>query len=409
MNRKKIASLGLVSILISAVFFSYIVLANNNDGEDYFGYGDSIMRADTCSGDPDSCFVVQMVETYDPTASKDHNTDGGGQTSTWGNSNKASNYNTNNDYFIFMFGANDDSPIYYGTMTIADHCDNMLDIYNYTSAEKSGNSISIPCVTPLKQNDTGGKPWNNYPDITARMNGLMSACENFSVPYCKIFDAVDSEPYNGRIDYFDGTYFCDHVHPTDAGHAVLAEYMWKYINGDFYDSTWHESNDTFVVNCSYNMTIYVENTEGWGSGDIEVYCTTNDTEIDYTYGYNDIIQFAGLNGSSYEVTGGYTGASANPPVITSINGLGNNTASVTNETTIIWTVNSGMTADGYYELQVANDTAFTDIFLTYEVNETNYPSYHSSNATHVTFIFPDKIDYKATHSYRVRAYTLIGG
>jgi hypothetical protein len=386
-----------------------VVTANNNDGEDYFGYGDSIMRADTCSGDPNSCFVVKMVNTYDPTASKDHNTDGGSRTSSWGDTNKASNYNTNNEYFIFMFGANDDNPIYSGSMTRQDHCENMMDIYNYTSSNKNGNSISIPCITPLKQNDTGGKPWNNYPDMTARMNALMNWCEKYSVEYCKMFDAIDSIPYNGRIDYFDGTYCCDHVHPTDTGHQKMSVYMWKFINGDFYDSTYHSSNDTYVVNCSYNMTIYIDKKPAWGWGDISVHCTTNDTDISFVQGYNDVIQFAGLNGSSYEINADYTPAQGTPPIITKLNNKLNNTASVTNETTLIWIVDDEAL---YYQIQVANDTSFTNPFINFtDVNESNYPAEYSQNATHVTFQFPDgyEIDFKATHCYRVRAYTLIGG
>jgi len=60
----------------------------------------------------------------------------------------------------------------------------------------------------------------------------------------------------------------------------------------------------------------------------------------------------------------------------------------------------------YYELVVANDSSFTDIYYTISnINEFTYPSYFSVNSTRIEFILPSEydLDYK-TYYTRVRAY-----
>ena len=103
----------------------------------------------------------------------------------------------------------------------------------------------------------------------------------------------------------------------------------------------------------------------------------------------------------------YTGPSSSPlvtvPYISSINSQQNNTVIEYANQTIIWTITDNTS---FYELQIANDSAFTDIFLDLDdVCETNYSSYYSENSTHVTFQVPPayNLKWQKPHYYRVRA------
>jgi hypothetical protein len=65
-----------------------------------------------------------------------------------------------------------------------------------------------------------------------------------------------------------------------------------------------------------------------------------------------------------------------------------------------------------YNLQIANDSSFSDVFLDLnDINETNYGANYWQNDTHVEFILPDayNIQWTGTHYYRVRGKFYGGG
>lgn len=97
-------------------------------------------------------------------------------------------------------------------------------------------------------------------------------------------------------------------------------------------------------------------------------------------------------------------SAAGVPEITSIDYQTNNGTILINDNTpyINWSlVNNTL----YYNLVVANDSGFTDVYrnLT-DVNNANYPTKYSENATRVTFEMPDAYTLaNGTYYYRVRA------
>ena len=88
----------------------------------------------------------------------------------------------------------------------------------------------------------------------------------------------------------------------------------------------------------------------------------------------------------------------------SINEQQNNTQTVDIITEFNWTSISGAV---HYELQIANDSGFTDIFINLtDINETNYGAYFIEYDNYVEFILPEQ--YRETwykyYYFRVRAY-----
>ena len=88
----------------------------------------------------------------------------------------------------------------------------------------------------------------------------------------------------------------------------------------------------------------------------------------------------------------------------SINSQGNNSVVFTDNRTFVWTKISGATQ---YQLQIANDSGFVDVFRDIaSINESTYPSQYSENATHVQFYLPvaNEFSFTGWHYYRVRSY-----
>jgi len=102
-------------------------------------------------------------------------------------------------------------------------------------------------------------------------------------------------------------------------------------------------------------------------------------------GYNTTI----INGSGpgfISIDAGINGSSFNNPRPTLIWSKKNNTA--------------------FYDLQIANDSIFTDIILEFNISEYTYPYHCSINGTQVSFTLPTDLPYKRTYYVRVRAYIL---
>lgn len=85
-----------------------------------------------------------------------------------------------------------------------------------------------------------------------------------------------------------------------------------------------------------------------------------------------------------------------------INGQMNNTISYSVISSFNWTKVANTT---YYQLQVANDSAFTDVFLNLSVNATNFPGNYTEGDDYVLFTLPE--EYRKTwdgdYYFRVRS------
>ncbi|MCK5030846.1 MAG: hypothetical protein KAR64_05225, partial [Thermoplasmatales archaeon] len=144
----------------------------------------------------------------------------------------------------------------------------------------------------------------SYSVQKSSINATMNLCETYSIPYVKMFDAIDSIPWNGQLDDWNSIFFSgDNIHPDVAGHKEMSEFLWYFINGSDYTETYHINNDTIAVSVDYNETMYIDIRSSWYSPSIIVNCTTNNTIVPHTIGYNNTIHFTGVKGCSYEITG----------------------------------------------------------------------------------------------------------
>lgn len=290
----------LIPIAISALFICFglsgCLQGEQNQGEYYYAYGDSITRATGCCGldyDGSDSYIMQMRDKYDVNKSADHNFDGGGQTSTWGLNNLHMHYHPGNEYFIFMFGAND---CIKGGPPPSVTANNLVEIYNRTY---SNGSTPILCLQTLMSPGSV-----SYSIQKLSINAIISICETYSISYVKMFDAIDSIPWNGRLDDWNSNFFSgDNIHPDVAGHKEMSKFLWFFINGDDYTETYHINDDTKVVSVNYNATIYIDIRTSWNSSDIIVNCTANNTIVPHIIGYNNTIHFSGVKGCSYVLTG----------------------------------------------------------------------------------------------------------
>ena len=295
---------------------------------------------------------------------------------------------------IELFHCNDDDG-YYCNATNASQ--NKLDMYRW-SVENNSENHYIPTILTLA-NDEVNRPLAVQLN---HMNVTTSLFKNYSVPYVKLFDAVDSEPYNGRVDDWDGDYYCDTVHLNLLGHKAMGSFLWYFVNGSDYVETYHESNGTITIQADYNETIYVFPRYNWNIENVIVVCVTNSTVINFVEGVdingNETIQFDILKGSSYEVNFGMQ--------FISIDGGTNGTTVYSSTPTFNWTIISGAVM---YNLQIANDSAFTDLVVNLsDINEYDYPSEYDSNETRVSFTLPVANSLQIidkTYYCRVRAYT----
>jgi lysophospholipase L1-like esterase len=268
-----------------------------NEGEYYFAYGDSITQAIFGGGlspDGSDCYVMQMRNLYDPGKTVDHNLDGSGQDSTWGLANFNAHYNVSNVFFIFLFGANDAA---HG-MTNALSASNMVALYNTTKAHGSTPEL---CLMTLMNPDVF-----SYAIQKPRITATEQLCKNFSIPFVKMYDAIDSVPWNGRLDDWNGFYYggdSSGVHPNITGHRKMADFLWYFISGSDHQETYFSSNDTIISHVYYNETLYIPKQSAWIWSHILVLCLTNMSLIIWTRGYGNTIQFNGVKGSSYQIWG----------------------------------------------------------------------------------------------------------
>ncbi|HEC82417.1 MAG TPA: hypothetical protein ENI53_00845 [Thermoplasmatales archaeon] len=278
-------------------------LQPNNDGEYYFAYGDSITRAVQGDLSPDGmdCYIHQMNETYDPLNTADNNMDGGGKTSFWGLDNFASHYNPSNTYFFIFFGRNDLRDADGVSETKEQYASNMLEMYNRSVENGSITYLLLPLISLTEGYSSSPRVVTHDMEIEW-ITYAQQQYEKFDVKYIKLYDAIDSDPWNGRIDTHNSSYFTtDGVHPNLSGHQAMAEFIWYFVSGQDYNETYYATNNTIVIDANYNETIYVSRRDNWSWNHIKVYCITNSTYVNWTQGYNNTIHIQIKKGYRYKV------------------------------------------------------------------------------------------------------------
>ena len=389
--KRKISIIIISLLVLSSINYFYFSFSDTAKADafngDYYGYGDSIMHA---GFNENKCFVDYMVQNNDPnypTNSSDHNLDGNGKTTVWALENFSSHCTDMGNWIIEQFGINDVKNINY--ISSMDVAQNKLDMYNF-SVENGSESHYMPCIYTLADprnifGETQWRPWENQCDT---INATESLFINYSIRFCPLYDCLDSEPYNGlRDEFHDGGNYNDNVHPDAGGHVIMGDWCWYFVNHEDFTETYHPGNDTITIDADYNETIYVYPRGDWVLDKITIYCTTNDTYINYNLG-EDIhgattIQFNTLKGSFYEIQ------SSISIEFISINNAGNGTTIYTPLPTINWT--SAVNTSEYW-LQIDNNLDFSspEINIT-NINQYNYPASCDINTTRVSFTLTENL------------------
>ena len=157
---------------------------------------------------------------------------------------------------------------------------------------------------------------------------------------------------------------------------------------------------------NYNWTNTTEETmHSTGSFDKDITGLDDNTN----YSFRTAIEYDG--DTEYgEVMFFITGSTCSIPFFVSINGLSN--SSLANDVFYLfnWSNNS-ISGRDYYQLQVANDTGFTDVFIDLNVNESSYGVNYSEIGSYVEFTLPSiyRKSWYGSYYFRVRKVEYFSG
>ena len=255
-------------ILTSAVKDCY---ANEFDGT-YYGYGDSIMKGDHV-GNPDrNVFIPLMVDLYDPNNVSERNVDGGGKDSKWAYETFSAHCYLRN-YIIETFGVNDKR---HGRLSGEESAQYKLQMYNY-SVEGNSESYYMPCINVL------GSPyrWESMKSQYDRIHKTEDLFNDYCIRFCPLYDAIDSDPWNGRVDNWDYIYYDDEVHPAINGNRLMADLLWYFIKGYDHNVSYNQTMDHLSLYVDYNETVHVDKLTDWSYDDVIVYCNTTFSLVDW--------------------------------------------------------------------------------------------------------------------------------
>lgn len=397
-----------------------------NDGAIYFGYGDSVISGNSCSDEDmgegmgsggyncfNCSFVTRMRVLYDTSNTSDHTNQpcGGNKVSfpsgnAWQPADVRYFYkwdNWTNTYFIVMLGTNDVRQWASGNgdYTIRKCITGLMRIYNETMENATEPVILIPMAI-------GESPANGY--WKAYFTSLTNAFKNVSVRTVPMWDCTDQDKYNGVMDNYDSALFrTDKLHPNREGHNESAWWLWYWIQGWDYNTTYDGRNNILTVDADYNQTIFI-NASDWDNSTIMVNYTSNMTAVSYTlqddYYGQEVIRFDVLKGEQYNISdanstnfiyGDFTDICglSNESGIEIYNGTiwGNISVPTLNDLGI-----SGVTISNveYYKVRIANTSSFTSPFI----NESNLNQFFNITETN---------EYYGVHyyqaGYRVKVVT----
>ena len=314
---KKIIIPIIIIILLTLTCLPQIPADPNNDQNDgtyYFGYGDSIISGNSCSyvdvgegtgssglyNDFNASFVTKMRMLYDTSSTSDHTDQrcGGNKINypdgnAWDSGDVRYWYdwtNWANTYVIVMIGINDYRNGYSTNSIIT----GLMRVYNDIM---ENGSTPVMCI-PMGMGDSG--EWkSDFETIT-------EAFRDISVRTIPMWDAVDLDPFDGTMDNIDTTLYAPdspyQLHPTTDGHNISAWWLWYWIQGWDYNTTYWSGNNTMLVDADYNQTVFI-NCTYWTPLNVNVTYESNGTSISHTiqddYYGEDFIRFNVQKGEQY--------------------------------------------------------------------------------------------------------------
>jgi PKD repeat protein len=202
---------GLVFVLFFLVFVHAV------QALDYYAYGDSITSGEGVANESE-VYISQMVATHDPTKTVDHNTDGSGMYSSWGLAHFATHPgNPFPSEVYILFGMNDKHYDETAEFTYL----NLEAMYHAYTDKGSDTRIVIETLAEDGQGD-----WSTYANQRARIEKIQNYLDAKSIPYSKIYDAIDSNPGNCYPDEVNMSLMYNSRHPDTEGHELMGEYIW---------------------------------------------------------------------------------------------------------------------------------------------------------------------------------------
>ncbi|MFA5456942.1 MAG: DUF2341 domain-containing protein [Synergistaceae bacterium] len=201
----------------------------------YYAFGDSITAGygyDDLAPDGSEAYIMQLRDNHDSTNTANHNLDGFGKTTSWAVSQLPSKLALGDiHWFVFMFGTNDvqhdpgwSSAEAVGNMYL-DMCEDIRD----------AGAVPVPCMIILQPSSVVA--YNTQVSFIQTVESIMEANDQ---PYIKLYDAIDTVPFNGVIDaYNQSNYPTNNVHPSDVGHYWMGEFIWDELStrgDDFIDA-----------------------------------------------------------------------------------------------------------------------------------------------------------------------------
>lgn len=280
-------------------------LDQENDGEDYFAYGDSITTATDNDLDPSGAesYVMQMRDENDPSALADHSFDGFGQSSQWGLDNYASYFPSSNPNQVILveFGANDRRADR-GNLSAAVTASNLMQLHNQTQAHGQGWVGSSPLWQP---DCTEIQEWWLATHHQEQwIEEVHARALRFDVRLLPIWDALDTDPMNGRVDAFNATHTADCIHPDVVGQGLLGAFYWFFLTGQDYQSSWDAQALELSVVASYNQTIITPMRGEWDAQDLWVFDATSEALASWAFGFDESLHVPVLNGHEYRIGSG---------------------------------------------------------------------------------------------------------
>jgi PKD repeat protein len=205
-------------VLRALIFVVFVlVLVQVAEALDYYAYGDSITSGEGVANESE-VYISQMVATHDPTKTVDHNTDGSGRYSSWGLANFATHPgNPFPSEVYILFGMNDKHYDETAEFTYL----NLEAMYNAYTDKGSDTRILIETLAEDGQGD-----WSTYANQRARIEKIQNYLDAKSIPYIKIYDAIDSNPGNCYPDEVNMSLMYNSRHPDTEGHRLMGDYIW---------------------------------------------------------------------------------------------------------------------------------------------------------------------------------------
>ena len=291
MNRR----LAIFSILFLLLSSSLNIVSANEFNGKYYGYGDSIMEGNHVIKPYLYVFVPYMVSLYDPYNFSFRNTDGGGRTSKWGYENFHEHVINMSYYIIEAFGINDYK---YDGLSGDESAQYKLDMYNISVAYDS-ESHYMPCINVL------GSPsrWEPWYIQEERIKATEQLFKSYSIRFCPLYDALDSDRLNGRLDYWNSNSYNDEAHPNKFGNKYMADLLGMFVMGWDYNETYNPGFNDITLEVNYNQTIHIKKLSNWSYDDLIVKCIENGTLYDWVKNKdirnNDTISIEGIKGFTY--------------------------------------------------------------------------------------------------------------